>query len=129
MRHELGHDRAEDARPLWQRRLSCESPFCRALVANGYLSQEQMQRAALRYRLGMSRDGGDGWQFDVMRLFLDAMRGREEIGGAELRSEVCRLANITQYKFYNKLLQRAQDEKVIVKVERDRHTFYQPAPF
>ena len=76
-----------------------------------------------------SDDGGDGWQFDVMRLFLDAMRGREEIGGAELRSEVCRLANITQYKFYNKLLQRAQDEKVIVKVERDRHTFYQPAPF
>jgi hypothetical protein len=74
-------------------------------------------------------DDGDGWQFDVMRLFLDAMRGREEIGGAELRSEVCRLANITQYKFYNKLLQRAQDEKVIVKVERDRHTFYQPAPF
>ena len=76
-----------------------------------------------------SDDGGDGWQFDVMRLFLDAMRGREEIGGAELRSEVCRLANITQYKFYNKLLQRAQDEKVIVKVERDRHTFYHPSPF
>ena len=65
MRHELGHDRAEDARPLWQRRLSCESPFCRALVANGYLSQEQMQRAALRYRLGMSRDGGViFWQID-----------------------------------------------------------------
>ena len=26
-------------------------------------------------------------------------------------------------------LQRAQDEKVIVKVEDDRHTFYHPAPF
>ena len=65
MRHELGHDRAGDARPLWQRRLSCESPFCRALVVNGYLSQEQMQRAALRYRLGMSRDGGViFWQID-----------------------------------------------------------------
>ena len=70
-----------------------------------------------------------GWQIDIMRLFLDAMRGREEIGGGELRTEVCRLANITQYKFYNKLLQRAQDEKVIVRVERDRRTFYQPAPF
>ena len=70
-----------------------------------------------------------GWQIDVAHLFLDAMQGREEIGGAELRKEVCRLANITQFKFYNKLLQRAQDEKVIVRVERDRHTFYQPAPF
>ena len=70
-----------------------------------------------------------GWQFDVMRLFLDAMRGREEIGGGELRTEVCRLANITQYKFYNKLLQRAIDEKVIVKTERDRRVVYQPAPF
>ena len=74
-------------------------------------------------------DENGSWQFDVHRLFLAAMHGREEIGGAELRTEVCRLANITQYRFYNKLLQRAQDEKVIVKVERDRHTFYQPAPF
>ena len=65
MRHELGHDRPRDTRPLWQRRLSCESPFCRALVANGYLTEEQMQRAALRYRLGMSRDGGViFWQID-----------------------------------------------------------------
>ena len=71
----------------------------------------------------------DGWQIDVARLFLDAMHGREEIGGAELRTEVCRRANITQFRFYNKLLQRAQDEKVIVKVEHDRRTFYQPAPF
>ncbi|MBR1934290.1 MAG: hypothetical protein IJ841_11500 [Prevotella sp.] len=70
-----------------------------------------------------------GWQIDVMRLFLDAMRGREEIGGGELRTEVCRLGNITQYTFYNKLLQRAIDEKVIVKTERDRRVFYQPAPF
>ena len=65
MRHELGHDRPRDTRPLWQRRLSCESAFCRALVANGYLTEEQMQRAALRYRLGMSRDGGViFWQID-----------------------------------------------------------------
>jgi len=70
-----------------------------------------------------------GWQFDVMRLFLDAMRGRDEMGGGELRTQVCRLANITQYKFYNRLLQRAIDEKVIVKTERNRHVVYQPAPF
>jgi hypothetical protein len=70
-----------------------------------------------------------GWQFDVMRLFLDAMRGRDEMGGGELRTQVCRLANITQYKFYNRLLQRAIDEKVIVRTERNRHVVYQPAPF
>ena len=74
-------------------------------------------------------DENGGWEFDVMRLFLDAMRGKAEIGGAELRTAVCNLANITQYKFYNKLLQRALDEKVIIKVERDRLIFYQPAPF
>ena len=45
MSHELGHDRPRDSRPMWQRRLSCESAFCKALVACGYLTQEQMQRA------------------------------------------------------------------------------------
>ena len=69
------------------------------------------------------------WEHDVRRLFLDAMRGKDEIGGAELRTAVCNLANIRQYKFYNKLLKRAQDENVIVKVENDKHIFYQPAPF
>jgi hypothetical protein len=69
------------------------------------------------------------WEHDVRRLFLDAMRGKDEIGGAELRTAVCNLANIRQYKFYNKLLKRAQDENVIVKVENDKHIFYQPTPF
>ena len=63
--HELGHDRPRDTRPLWQRRLSGESQFCQALVGCGYMTEGQMQRAALRYRLGMSRDGGViFWQID-----------------------------------------------------------------
>lgn len=41
-----------------QRHLSVGSTFCRAVVSMGYLTQEQMNHAALRYRLGMSRDGG-----------------------------------------------------------------------
>ena len=41
-----------------QRHLSVGSAFCRAVVSMGYLTQEQMNHAALRYRLGMSRDGG-----------------------------------------------------------------------
>ena len=52
IRKELGLDRPRDERPLWQRCLSTESVFCQALVACGYLSESQMQRAANRYRLG-----------------------------------------------------------------------------
>ena len=51
--------------PLWQQHLCTNSHFCRTVVANGYLTQQQMQHAALRYRLGMARDGGViFWQID-----------------------------------------------------------------
>ena len=61
----LGHGPTCDARPLWQRRLSGESAFCQSLVACGYMTGPQMQRAVQRYRLGMSRDGGViFWQID-----------------------------------------------------------------
>lgn len=72
LRHELGHDQPRDTRPMWQRRLSTASEFCRALVACGYLSEEQMQRAALRYRLSRSRDGGViFWQIDEHEVLHD----------------------------------------------------------
>ena len=72
LRHELGHDRPKDQRPLWQRRLSTESAFCQALVACGYMTEEQMQRAAERYRLGCSRDGGViFWQTDQIGQVYD----------------------------------------------------------
>ena len=57
MRKQLDEQRAEGRR-LWQQRLGTASEFCRAVVSNGYLSEKQMQRAAQRYRLGASRDGG-----------------------------------------------------------------------
>ena len=45
--------------------MSTESVFCKAVVKCGYLTEEQMQRAAERYRLGRSRDGGViFWQID-----------------------------------------------------------------
>lgn len=37
---------------------STDSPFCRALVENGILTDEQMRRAALRYHLGSTKDDG-----------------------------------------------------------------------
>jgi len=72
MSKELGVDHGKDTRPLWQRRLSTDSAFCRALVACGYLSEEQMQRAVQRYRLGASRDGGViFWQIDEQGVLHD----------------------------------------------------------
>ena len=72
LRHELGHDRPRDSRPMWQQRQSADSDFCRALVANGYLSEAQMQHAAQRYRLGRSRDGGViFWQIDTTGSIFD----------------------------------------------------------
>ncbi len=58
--------------PLWQQHRNCDSAFCRACVSMGYLTQQQMQRAAQRYRLGMSRDGGViFWQFDQLGQVCD----------------------------------------------------------
>ena len=58
--------------PLWQQRQSCDSDFCRAVVANGYMTSEQMQEAALRYRLGCSRSGGViFWQIDTLEQICD----------------------------------------------------------
>ena len=71
MSKRLDEQRAEGRR-LWQQRLSMASEFCRAVVAGGYLTQEQMQRAARRYRLGASRDGGViFWQIDEFDLLRD----------------------------------------------------------
>ena len=58
--------------PLWQQRQSCDSDFCRAAVANGYMTSEQMQEAAQRYRLGCSRSGGViFWQIDTLEQICD----------------------------------------------------------
>lgn len=58
--------------PLVERHLSFNSCFCKAVVAAGYLTQQQMQHAALRYRLGMARDGGViFWQIDQLGQVYD----------------------------------------------------------
>lgn len=65
-------ERRAEGRRLWQQRLGTASEFCRAVVSNGYLTEEQMQRAAQRYRLGASRDGGViFWQIDECDLLRD----------------------------------------------------------
>lgn len=51
--------------PRWRQALSVESEFCKALVTNGLLTEQQMLQAALRYRLGATKTGGViYWQID-----------------------------------------------------------------
>ena len=52
--------------------LSTDTVFCQSLVSNGYLSEQQMQQAARRYRLGRSRDGGViFWEIDEEQKVRD----------------------------------------------------------
>lgn len=54
------------------RMLSTKSVFCQSLVSSGYLSEEQMQHAARRYRLGATDDGGVVyWQIDAENQVRD----------------------------------------------------------
>jgi hypothetical protein len=69
------------------------------------------------------------WQIDVRRLFSDAIAGRQQVTGAELRSEVCRLSNIRSWKFYNSLLEQAVNGEVIMKsYDHAAHVIYALRP-
>ncbi|MBO6144948.1 MAG: AAA family ATPase [Prevotella sp.] len=71
----------------------------------------------------------NGWQFDVSRLFLDALHGEAEIGGQELRQRVMKLSGVVVPFKYNQLLTEAIKQKVIEKSMRDNRTIYRAAPF
>jgi len=74
-------------------------------------------------------DDHDQWQVDVRRLFSDAIAGRQQVTGAELRSEVCRLSNIRSWKFYNSLLEQAVNGEVVMKsYDQASHVIYALRP-
>ena len=74
-------------------------------------------------------DEQDQWQVDVRRLFSDAIGTRQQVTGAELRSEVCRLSNIRSWKFYNSLLEEAVNSKFIMKsYDHAAHVIYALRP-
>ena len=74
-------------------------------------------------------DEHDQWQVDVQRLFSDAIGGRQQVTGAELRSEVCRLSNIRSWKFYNSLLEQAvNDEVIMTSYDHAAHVIYALRP-
>jgi hypothetical protein len=102
------------------------SPLPPSLEGDKRGGQEPLPKLNQEY-IVHEEDGG--WQFDVTRLFLDAMRGEEEVGGSELRNRVMQLSGIAFPFKYNQLLTKALELKLIERVERDRRTFYRPAPF
>jgi len=90
-------------------------------------SQDKLPQLEQKY-IVHEEDGG--WHIDVNRLFGDALRGREQITGSDMKTEVCQLGQINSWKFYNSLLEKAINEKVIVKsFDSSGRVIYTPAPF
>ena len=77
----------------------------------------------------VNEDDGS-WHIDLPRLIGDVMAGREQITGSELKEQMCNRANIGSWKYYNKLLEQAVNERIIVKsYDKVGHVIYTPAPF
>ena len=74
-------------------------------------------------------DEDGGWQFDVMKLFLAAFQGEDELTGGVLREQVMQLSGIVIPFKYNQLLHQALEQKIIEKSQRDGLTVYRPSPF
>ena len=97
-------------------------------VDKGRTEKRQEKLPQLNHAYYVCDDNGQ-WSFDVLHLFLDALRGENEVGGGELRERVMQLSGVAIPYKYNQLLAEALQQKVIVRVERGGRTFYQPAPF
>ena len=90
--------------PFWEAWKSTESVFCRAVVKCGYLTEEQMLRAAERYRLGRSRDGGViFWQIDDLGRTRDGkiMYYREDCHRDKSRHPSWTSARLKAYYSYD----------------------------
>lgn len=102
-----------------------------APVAGGAAVQvatEQLQKLNSEYIIHTD-DNQKGLQFDVPRLFMDAMRGEMEVGGSELRQRVMQLSGIVVPFQYNRLLTTALEQRIIMKITKHGHVIYTPAPF
>ena len=91
-------------------------------------AKDSEQLPPLNRQYIVSQDGGQ-WEFDLRRLFTDALQGEDEVQARIFRQRVMDLSGITLYMTYNNLLCKALEQKVIEKVNRGRVTFYRAAPF
>jgi hypothetical protein len=72
----------------------------------------------------------DGWHVDLRRLIGDVMAGRDQITGQELKEQMCQLARISSWKFYNKLLAEAVSSRIIMKsYDHVGRVIYAMSPF
>ena len=104
LRPPLAPPTQEGKLPLWEAWMSTESMFCQAVVKCGYLTEEQMLRAAERYRLGKSRDGGViFWQIDDQGRTRDGkiMFYREDCHRDKSRHPSWASARLKAYYGYN----------------------------
>ena len=68
----LLHHPEKDGKNLVDRTTSTNTVFCRSLVSEGYLTDQQMRHAAERYRLGQSKDGAVVfWEIDEQQQIRD----------------------------------------------------------
>ena len=75
------------------------------------------------------RDDDGSWQVDVRHLFSDAIGGRQQVTGGDLRDKACQLCNIHSWKFYNSLLEQAINGGVLMKsYDHASHVIYALKP-
>ena len=59
----------------------------------------------------------------------DAIGGRQQMTGGDLRTQVCQLCNIRSWKFYNSLLEQAINDSVLMKsYDHAGHVIYALKP-
>jgi hypothetical protein len=103
------------------------SPLSPSLEGDKRGGQEPLPKLNQEY-IVHEEDGG--WHIDLRRLIGDVMAGRDYIYGSEMKELTCKLANISSWKFYNKLLTEAIDERIIQKSnDHEGRVIYAMAPF
>ncbi len=95
-------------------------------TGGGDMRREQLPSINREY---IVHEDDGSWRFDVMKLFLAAFQGADELQGGVLRERVMQLSGIVIPFKYNQLLHQALDVKIIEKSQSDGLTVYRPAPF
>ena len=95
-------------------------------TGGGDMRREQLPSINREY---IVHEDDGSWRFDVMKLFLAAFQGADELQGGVLRERVMQLSGIVIPFKYNQLLHQAIDQKIIEKSQSDGLTVYRPAPF
>ena len=98
-------------------------------TGGGDMRREQLPPLNREYIVQDENDE-EGWHVDLRKLIGDVMAGRSQISGQELKEQVCQLAKISSWKFYNKLLADAVSSRIVLKsFDHVGRVIYAMAPF